>query len=108
MARRSADDQATSWEDQQTPSGELRAVPAWPTATNSPSRQATPLSQFVVPEVCEVHSVPSDEVRMVPSAPTAANRPLPKQTLRRSEEHTSELQSRFGISYAVFCLKKKN
>src|ERR1043166_10122581 len=26
----------------------------------------------------------------------------------RSEEHTSELQSRFGISYAVFCLKKKN
>src|ERR1043166_9826244 len=27
---------------------------------------------------------------------------------RRSEEHTSELQSRFGISYAVFCLKKKN
>src|ERR1043166_6135920 len=26
--------------------------------------------------------------------------------LRRSEEHTSELQSRFGISYAVFCLKK--
>src|ERR1043166_8429357 len=26
---------------------------------------------------------------------------------RRAEEHTSELQSRFGISYAVFCLKKK-
>src|ERR1043166_8352296 len=25
--------------------------------------------------------------------------------LGRSEEHTSELQSRFGISYAVFCLK---
>src|ERR1043166_9941510 len=24
---------------------------------------------------------------------------------KRSEEHTSELQSRFGISYAVFCLK---
>src|SRR6187431_3072392 len=27
---------------------------------------------------------------------------------RRSEEHTSELQSRTVISYAVFCLKKKN
>src|ERR1043166_10335432 len=26
---------------------------------------------------------------------------------QRSEEHTSELQSRFGISYAVFCLQKK-
>ncbi len=25
----------------------------------------------------------------------------------RSEEHTSELQSRIRISYAVFCLKKK-
>ena len=28
--------------------------------------------------------------------------------LVRSEEHTSELQSRETISYAVFCLKKKN
>src|SRR3546814_7878316 len=26
----------------------------------------------------------------------------------RSEEHTSELQSLMSISYAVFCLKKKN
>src|SRR3546814_3873358 len=28
-------------------------------------------------------------------------------SLRRSEEHTSELQSLMRISYAVFCLKKK-
>src|SRR3546814_2682563 len=28
--------------------------------------------------------------------------------LSRSEEHTSELQSLMSISYAVFCLKKKN
>src|SRR3546814_4554621 len=28
-------------------------------------------------------------------------------TQRRSEEHTSELQSLMRISYAVFCLKKK-
>src|SRR3546814_5501909 len=28
--------------------------------------------------------------------------------LHRSEEHTSELQSLMRISYAVFCLKKKN
>ncbi len=27
--------------------------------------------------------------------------------VRRSEEHTSELQSHSFISYAVFCLKKK-
>src|SRR3546814_6386473 len=30
-----------------------------------------------------------------------------KQPARRSEEHTSELQSLMRISYAVFCLKKK-
>src|SRR3546814_3044760 len=29
-------------------------------------------------------------------------------TFYRSEEHTSELQSLMRISYAVFCLKKKN
>src|SRR3546814_2286897 len=29
-------------------------------------------------------------------------------TSSRSEEHTSELQSLMRISYAVFCLKKKN
>src|SRR3546814_10290296 len=36
----------------------------------------------------------------------------PSSTLKvsasRSEEHTSELQSLMRISYAVFCLKKKN
>src|SRR5210317_1961941 len=31
-----------------------------------------------------------------------------KQKTARSEEHTSELQSHSEISYAVFCLKKKN
>src|SRR3546814_4698853 len=36
--------------------------------------------------------------------------PQRKSTLprNRSEEHTSELQSLMRISYAVFCLKKKN
>ena len=34
---------------------------------------------------------------------TASDEP----TDNRSEEHTSELQSQFRISYAVFCLKKK-
>src|SRR3546814_1099541 len=31
----------------------------------------------------------------------------PVDTVNRSEEHTSELQSLMRISYAVFCLKKK-
>src|SRR3546814_8317209 len=32
----------------------------------------------------------------------------PEAIGRRSEEHTSELQSLMRISYAVFCLKKTN
>src|SRR3546814_6461286 len=39
--------------------------------------------------------------------PSAFEGPSP-QLARRSEEHTSELQSLMRISYAVFCLKKKN
>src|SRR5216117_2126692 len=38
-----------------------------------------------------------------------SNRRLPEKVRRqalKSEEHTSELQSPFLISYAVFCLKK--
>src|SRR3546814_1668819 len=35
-------------------------------------------------------------------------RPGKQSHVPRSEEHTSELQSLMRISYAVFCLKKKN
>src|SRR3546814_4091438 len=38
--------------------------------------------------------------------PSVTRRPSHKAS--RSEEHTSELQSLMRISYAVFCLKKKN
>src|SRR3546814_1866626 len=37
-----------------------------------------------------------------------ARRTAPIRSAHRSEEHTSELQSLMRISYAVFCLKKKN
>src|SRR3546814_8711879 len=49
------------------------------------------------------------------AGPVAPRRPsatmyrdaVERKTARRSEEHTSELQSLMRISYAVFCLKKK-
>src|SRR3546814_6856928 len=43
-------------------------------------------------------------------AETGMGQPSGRARLRRqrSEEHTSELQSLMRISYAVFCLKKKN
>src|SRR3546814_10871664 len=44
--------------------------------------------------------------RWVPLA-SIADDPLTVEN-ERSEEHTSELQSLMRISYAVFCLKKKN
>src|SRR3546814_10078576 len=43
-----------------------------------------------------------------PTQVDGMNIPRRLRELRRSEEHTSELQSLMRISYAVFCLKKKN
>src|SRR3546814_6905350 len=47
-----------------------------------------------------------------PGGLTHAGRPVHLRAAQavwmRSEEHTSELQSLMRISYAVFCLKKKN
>src|SRR3546814_4451235 len=49
------------------------------------------------------------EKRIQPFENCQGNRNLFRReiNLRRSEEHTSELQSLMRISYAVFCLKKK-
>src|SRR3546814_2016578 len=45
---------------------------------------------------------------VVPTARADQLDPLVRDLItRRSEEHTSELQSLMRISYAVFCLKKK-
>src|SRR3546814_10703581 len=51
--------------------------------------------------------------KFLPMRPANMSRPRRKCRaltlfLRRSEEHTSELQTLMRISYAVFCLKKKN
>src|SRR3546814_6071617 len=54
---------------------------------------------------------PARLVVAVPVAPADAPRRLHDAAdafVSRSEEHTSELQSLMRISYAVFCLKKKN
>src|SRR3546814_9874624 len=40
--------------------------------------------------------------------PSQVDEAFKEVTAARSEEHTSELQSLMRISYAVFCLKKKN
>src|SRR3546814_7737214 len=53
----------------------------------------------------------ADAGRLRFAAPPCGGRstaaPAGRTGSRRSEEHTSELQSLMRISYAVFCLKKK-
>src|SRR3546814_8718495 len=44
---------------------------------------------------------------MRPSRPSATVKMTRNSSVVRSEEHTSELQSLMRISYAVFCLQKK-
>src|SRR3546814_2891555 len=53
----------------------------------------------------ERHSLDRNEAGNRPKSTQACHPHLSKE--RRSEEHTSELQSLMRISYAVFCLKKK-
>src|SRR3546814_5690186 len=58
---------------------------------------------------CDGEPAPEDANprRGASSEPSACKR-HPSNEDARSEEHTSELQSLMRISYAVFCLKKKN
>src|SRR3546814_4067464 len=51
-----------------------------------------------------LRNLPSRSTALADPAQQAAFQP---EGTRRSEEHTSELQSLMRISYAVFCLKKK-
>src|SRR3546814_2744565 len=51
---------------------------------------------------CRCQALPVERRPFIQAPPTAPGLPS-----RRSEEHTSELQSLMRISSAVFCLKKK-
>src|SRR3546814_1794206 len=50
----------------------------------------------------------SHSASSIPSRRISFSLPIATFCGPRSEEHTSELQSLMRISYAVFCLKKKN
>src|SRR3546814_2611237 len=60
----------------------------------------------------QVHAKHPDMVLLHGKSPKGAEKIAAKwadaRKVPRSEEHTSELQSLMRISYAVFCLKKKN
>src|SRR3546814_8750170 len=63
-------------------------------------------------QICMLYGGRVAEEIFVGSISTGASNDFERATSiardMRSEEHTSELQSLMRISYAVFCLKKKN
>src|SRR3546814_3952121 len=61
-----------------------------------------------LPEVTPLTRYAASPARSVDWYGPAAHPKLGSELVERSEEHTSELQSLMRISYAVFCLKKKN
>src|SRR3546814_1114908 len=64
-------------------------------------------ARSIRPEIVLPPSVYPKLVRFVDMDNSASVRAVDSRNLSRSEEHTSELQSLMRISYAVFCLKKK-
>ena len=69
---------------------------------------------IVTQNLINLHLVSMFVTRRLPQPSRAGTGMILKQvqvghesTQKRSEEHTSELQSPVPISYAVFCLKKK-
>src|SRR3546814_3172604 len=72
--------------------------------------QTRPLGDvwFAYPPDSEWLAGPSINLATSPDALHWRPHPGPGLRAKRSEEHTSELQSLMRISYAVFCLKKKN
>src|SRR3546814_5621934 len=69
------------------------------------SWRATDLA--VMPPPFQKSSPMTSNIVMTLSPFSSARKPLVSSPQRRSEEHTSELQSLMRISYAVFCMKKK-
>src|SRR3546814_3909239 len=76
-------------------------------STMSPKSSAPRLIRFAEVRVCNMPVSVINIATGMTAAVISAARKLPSSRKRRSEEHTSELQSLMRISYAVFCLKKK-
>src|SRR3546814_3361059 len=91
---RSFDDERRAWNSPQSGNGERLSFtkpkprPANTSATIVPGKKHIPTPGFK-----------ADDPSLIQAG---------MEVEHRSEEHTSELQSLMRISYAVFCLKKKN
>src|SRR3546814_8105427 len=74
--------------------------------------RATPTNSLRTHRRCttsgRIYSVTANPVGKGIDSVQALGVAIEGEVAKRSEEHTSELQSLMRISYAVFCLKKKN
>src|SRR3546814_10316648 len=68
------------------------------------AQQEVNLTPFLSERSSGSRNRPGEPAGVLPAYLALANG---KPCMKRSEEHTSELQSLMRISYAVFCLKKK-
>src|SRR3546814_2483308 len=66
------------------------------------------IGQWLVVREASETIVADGSWRRLTARPVVAILGVEVEGVARSEEHTSELQSLMRISYAVFCLKKKN
>src|SRR3546814_1745403 len=76
-------------------------------AAGADHRRANSVAHFASGAVRADDIICFDGLDFVRIAPAGTDENLVTTLLKRSEEHTSELQSLMRISYAVFCLKKK-
>src|SRR3546814_5811305 len=105
-----------------SPTGGASRNGPWPAETQIAGRFSCPCIGYVsVPKVplrgVRVVGAPGCRIRgalatrpLIVEVAACRGRPVLDRSTRahrRSEEHTSELQSLMRISYAVFCLKKK-
>src|SRR3546814_10752546 len=102
-ARLGSHDGAATSRNASTLPGLIMAETMRPKPKMSP--EASAMSSFLT--VSKLHDVPSDVHSRSRCAEEEAGRGK-RAGRKRSEEHTSELHSLMRISYAVFCLNKKN
>src|SRR3546814_7360536 len=83
------------------------ALPIWCPKLSTSARRGR-LRSVTGSSVSSAHGISVSAAFLAPEMGRRPWRRLPpRMRMRRSEEHTSELQSLMRISYAVFCLKKK-
>src|SRR3546814_3804570 len=100
---------STSKKTASFPSRLARSISATlePSTYSSGLADSQPRNDSIMANGCRMTSQSQLTLRITTVAPMARYRASCGRKSRRSEEHTSELQSLMRSSYAVFCLKKK-